>query len=146
MCPVCTLAVGAGLGLSRWLGVDDAISGVWIGALILSSSLWFIDWLKKKYPKLTISHKQSLALRAQPLIIIPIMYAFVLLPLAWTGIIIDKLIVGVLIGSLAFLLGTYLDKKIRTLNGKPLFNFQKVVFPVALLLISSLIIWIITKH
>ena len=33
VCPVCTVAVGAGLGLAEWLGIDDSISGLWIGAL-----------------------------------------------------------------------------------------------------------------
>ena len=32
ICPVCTVAVGAGIGLSRWLGIDDSITGLWIGA------------------------------------------------------------------------------------------------------------------
>ncbi|MBU2577676.1 hypothetical protein KKA69_02480 [Patescibacteria group bacterium] len=38
--PVCTITVGAGLGISRWLGIDDSIPGLWIGGLILSSGLW----------------------------------------------------------------------------------------------------------
>ena len=46
-CPVCTVAVGTGVTFSRYLGVDDVISGVWIGGLILSSALWLKDILKK---------------------------------------------------------------------------------------------------
>ena len=52
VCPVCTVAVIGGLGLSRWLGIDDAITGIWIGGLIISLSLWFTDWLYKKYKKI----------------------------------------------------------------------------------------------
>ena len=48
VCPVCALAVGAGLGLSRYLGIDDAVSGIWAGALVISISFWFVDWLRKK--------------------------------------------------------------------------------------------------
>ncbi len=48
MCPVCTIAVGAGIGLSRWLGVDDLISGLWIGGLIVSLIGMTILWLNKK--------------------------------------------------------------------------------------------------
>jgi hypothetical protein len=33
ICPLCTIAVGAGVGLSRWIGVDDAVTGLWIGGL-----------------------------------------------------------------------------------------------------------------
>ena len=47
MCPVCAVAVGVGLGLSRWLKIDDAISGLWIGALIVSLSFILAKWTKK---------------------------------------------------------------------------------------------------
>lgn len=29
VCPICTVAVGAGVGLSRCLGIDDSITGLW---------------------------------------------------------------------------------------------------------------------
>ena len=138
MCQICTLAVGAGLGLSRWLGVDDLVSGVWVGGLILSSSLWFYSWLSKKYPKLHTTFYMLLTTTS--------MYILSLVPLAWTGILINKLVVGIVIGSLAFLLGVGTDKKVRKIKGRQLFNYQKVVFPIALLLISSLTLWIITKR
>jgi len=48
VCPICTVAVGAGLGISRWIGIDDSVTGVWVGGLILSSGLWMADWVKKK--------------------------------------------------------------------------------------------------
>jgi len=48
VCPVCTVAVGAGLGFSRYLGIDDTISGIWIGGLMVSISFWTIDWMKTK--------------------------------------------------------------------------------------------------
>ncbi len=138
MCQVCTVAVGAGLGLSRWLGVDDAISGIWIGGFLLSSSLWFYFWLSKKYLKLRAIFYLLLT--------VTLAYILTLAPLAWTGILTGKLATGIVSGSLTFLLAVFLDKKVRLIRGKQLFNFQKVVFPVGLLLISSLIIWIITKR
>src|SRR3989344_3021049 len=48
VCPICTVAVGAGLGLSRYFGIDDAVSSIWIGGIFLSSSFWLSDWLDKK--------------------------------------------------------------------------------------------------
>lgn len=35
-CPVCTVAIGVGVGLCRYLGIDDLITGLWIGALLLA--------------------------------------------------------------------------------------------------------------
>ncbi|KKU63742.1 MAG: hypothetical protein UX88_C0023G0019 [Candidatus Woesebacteria bacterium GW2011_GWC2_47_16] len=52
VCPVCTVAVGAGLGVSRWLGIDDSVSGIWVGGLVVSLSFWFADWLTKKNLKI----------------------------------------------------------------------------------------------
>lgn len=48
MCPVCTIGVVVGVGLSKYLGVDDLISGVWIGALLIYLTLWTSLWLNKK--------------------------------------------------------------------------------------------------
>ncbi|HOM68532.1 MAG TPA: hypothetical protein PLA57_01965, partial [Candidatus Paceibacterota bacterium] len=56
VCPVCTLAVGAGLGLSRWLKIDDLVSGLWVGALIVSLTFWTDDFLKKKKINFQFSH------------------------------------------------------------------------------------------
>jgi len=151
VCPVCTIAVGAGLGLSRWLGIDDAISGVWVGGVILSSSFWLIDWLEKKnFKSLSFYYK----FQYKTLLISALMYMIVLVPL-WTSEIIghpfntilgiDKLIFGTLIGSMAFLAGMYLDKKVRQIKGKQLFSFQKVAFPLGALILTSLILFLITS-
>lgn len=145
VCPVCTVAVVAGLGLSRWLGVDDTVSGVWIGGVILSTSFWFASWLKKKnitFPYLTV-------------ISAAIIYALVLLPLQFAKIIghpfntlwgVDKLILGILIGSVVFLAAVFADRKVREIKGKQLFNFQRVVFPVGALAIMSLVFYFVTRH
>lgn len=146
VCPACTIAVAGGLGLSRFLGVDDTISGVWIGALLLSFSLLFFNWLIKKYPKLNFLYCK--------LIVMVLTYALVIVPLAWADIIghplnrlwgIDKLILGTIAGSLTFWFSLWLDKKVRQIKGRQFFLYQKVVFPITLLLISSVVLWIIIK-
>lgn len=149
VCPVCTVAVGAGLGLARYFGVDDTVSGVWVGGLILSSSFWLINWLKKKnyhLPQLIASHLS--------LITIVLMYSIVFIPL-WIGKTIghpfntvfgiDKLIFGTILGSIAFLTAVFLDKKVRKIYGKQLFIYQKVVFPVGFLVILSAVAYILTR-
>lgn len=145
VCPVCTVAVVAGLGLSRWLGVDDTVSGIWIGGVILSASFWLASWLKKKnitFPYLTV-------------ISAAIMYAFVLIPLKFAKIIghpfntlwgVDKLILGTLIGSVVFLIAVFADRKVREIKGKQLFAFQRVIFPVGALAIMSLVFYFVTRH
>lgn len=144
VCPVCTVAVAGGLGLSRYLGIDDAVSGVWVGGLILSSSFWLDSWLEKK--KIKFNYRIFVVISA--------MYALVIVPL-WYGKVIghpfnalwgiDKLIVGIAFGTLAFLLGVYLDRKERAIKEKQLFIYQRVVFPVTTLLTASLILYFLTK-
>jgi hypothetical protein len=147
MCPVCTVTVIAGLGISRLLGIDDLIASVWIGGFILSFSFITIDWINKKWPKLLIVNYQ--------LLIISLMYLLVLIPLKLNGSIgiaantlwgIDKILLGTIIGSIVFLIGIWADKKQRKLYKKIFFPFQKVVFPVVGLILASVVFYIVTVH
>ena len=47
-CPLCTGATIVGVGIRRFLGWDDSIVGVFVGAMIVSSALWANNLLKKK--------------------------------------------------------------------------------------------------
>jgi hypothetical protein len=146
VCPICTVAVGAGLGLSRYFGIDDAVSGIWIGGLMVSVSLWTVDWLQKKNWKFVKKLNNKT--------IVPLSFLFWVIltypPLFWAGIIghpfntilgIDKLIFGSVLGIMAFLLGFFADKKVRKMKGAQLFIYQKVVFPVVSLILVSLVVY-----
>lgn len=145
VCPVCTVAVGAGVGLSRWLGIDDTVTGIWIGGLIVSSSLWLTSWLKKR--GVCLPGGSSIPLLA--------FYLLVLLPLYFSSLIghvlntlwgVDKLVLGTIIGSLIFTVSVWLDGYLRSRNGdKVYFYYQKVILPILFLLIFSLIFYFLTK-
>ena len=47
-CAVCTVAVGASLEIARSYGVDDAIVGVWTGAMLVIIGYWMLSWMDKK--------------------------------------------------------------------------------------------------
>ena len=147
ICPVCTVAVGAGIGLSRWLGVDDSITGLWLGAFLLSASLWTIDWLGRKNIKFFL--KKSLVILAY--------YAMTIIPLYYAKIITnpeaficsctsDKLILGIIEGTTGFFFGTKLYEFLKQRNdGHAHFPYEKIVFPVAAIVILTVIFYIITK-
>ncbi|RPJ73527.1 MAG: hypothetical protein EHM20_12105 [Alphaproteobacteria bacterium] len=162
VCPVCTVAVVAGLEVSRMLGVDDIVTSIWIGGLILSASFWAIDWIEKskfkeKIYKFTCEIKGRIT-KAQSLAfsVIILMYGLVFVPLLFTHTIgiarntlwgIDKIVLGTVIGSVMFLIGMWIDKKVRKARGgKQLFQFQMVVFPTLSLIISSLVFYFVTKY
>ncbi|MDD4931206.1 MAG: hypothetical protein PHG66_03625 [Candidatus Colwellbacteria bacterium] len=146
ICPVCTVAVGAGLGLSRWFGISDLVTGVWAGSLLFSVSMWTVNWLRDKKK---ISNKWVL-----PLSFIGY-YGLTLIPLYFSGVIghpyntflgIDKLIFGVVVGSIFFMIGSSGYEELKKRNGgKAWFPFQKVAMPVVSVLIASLIMAIIEK-
>jgi len=141
VCPVCTIAVAGGVGLCRYLGIDDLISGVWIGALLFSLFLWSIDWLNKKKIKF---------LFRKPLLFV-FWYGLVIFPLMKAGIIghpqnkflgVDKLIFGIFSGTTVFLISILFESYLREKNeGKVYFKFQKVILPILFLIILSLIFW-----
>lgn len=146
VCPICTVAVAGGLGVSRYFGIDDSIIGIWSGGLMVSLTLWMVDWLKRKDFKIFKNVSENIRIVTSFLFWVLLTYP----PLFMSGIIghpfntilgIDKLVFGSILGFFAFLLGVWSDKKVREIKGKQLFAFQKVVFPVVSLTILSLVLY-----
>lgn len=144
MCPVCTITIAGGVGLCRYLGIDDLISGTWIGGLLMSLVIWTIDWLDKKKIKF---------LFRKPMVLF-FWYAIAIFPLLKLGIIghpenkffgIDKLIFGIISGSVAlflsFLFHNFMLKKNKE---RVFFPFQKVVVALLFLIILSLIFYLVS--
>jgi len=144
-CPVCTIAVGAGVGLSRYFGVDDTITGLWVGALVVSMIMWTINWLNTKKIKFI----------GRKIIITLAYYGFIVIPFFYTGIMghplnkiwgVDKLLVGIIIGSIFFFIfGQGYQYMKKRNNDKAYFPFQKVVMPVSPLIILTIIFYFITR-
>ena len=148
VCPVCIVAVGAGLGLSQYLGIDDSISGVWIGGLTAAVAAWNINWFNKKNWSFG-----SKSLR--DIITVLAYYALVAWPLFSQDLIgnpenklfgIDKLAFGIIIGSLVFTVMSlwYVNLK-KNNDGHAHFPFQKVAMPFGALIILSGIFYLLTK-
>jgi len=145
VCPVCTVAVCASVGLSRWLGVDDTITGLWIGGLAVSLIAWTIDYLNKK--NIRFYGRKILTVIFYYLIIIWPLYYFNLaghpLNKLWG---IDKLLLGTSIGSVVFIIAVLFNNYLKKKNqNHAYFPFQKVVIPLGSLLIASLAFYLICK-
>lgn len=145
VCPLCAVAVGAGVGFSKWLGIDDTITGVWIGAFMMSLVLWTINFLTKHNIKFLF----------RKLLITALYYA----PLVWylhhktlighpenTLWGIDKLLLGIIVGSILFVINMCLYQAFKERNnGHAWFPFQKIVMAVIALLVTSGIFYLITR-
>ena len=145
ICPVCTVAVGAGVGLARWLGIDDTITGLWVGGFIVSLIMWTINYLGKR----------NIKFKGRDILVIITYYAVVVVPIYFIKTIwhqentlggINKLLLGIVIGSILFYVGAtwYHIMKMKN-NGRAYFPFQKVVMPIGPLIIMSIIFYFITK-
>lgn len=145
ICPLCTIAVGAGVGLAEWLGIDDTITGLWIGGLIVSLIIWTIYWLESK----------NIKFKGRIILVTLAYYVIVIGPLYPMGIMghplnklwgIDKLLLGTVIGSFGFLIGSlsYIYMKKHN-DDRAYFPFQKVVMAIVPLIILSIVFYFITR-
>ena len=105
VCPVCVVAIGAGLGLSRWLGIDDIVSSVWIGAFLVAIISWTLGYMKKK----------GWSFYDDGIVITLAYLVLTFIPLYYAGIVghpvkqifgIDKIIFGSIIGAVVLFLAT----------------------------------------
>lgn len=145
VCPLCTFAVGAGIGLAQYFGVDDTITGFWIGGLMVSMVWWTNIWLEKN----------NIIFYGRNIVVAVVYYSFAIIPLYFWGIMghalnkyygIDKILLGIVIGSIVFFVGVVSYEYLKNNNqGKAYFSFQKIVMPVAPLVILSIIFCYLTK-
>ena len=147
-CPVCTVAVGAGLEGARVMGVSDVITGLWAGGLMLSLAAWTADYM----------HRHGVKNRLWYILNYVVYYGLLaliyVLPVghptlrfnATTMWDVDQFMLGAIIGSLVFLGAGKWYERIKARNGgHAWFPFQKVVWPLGALAITTLVFWAIIE-
>lgn len=145
-CPLCVAGAAAGVTLTRWVGIDDSITGVWIAALLGATSFWFYSWLLGKKIKFIEKYK---------LVIKPFIYLTIFLLTLWSfykfQLIIrmtqifgfDKLTFGMLIGGALFYLVDVGDNYLIGRAGKVYFPYQRVVVSLGSMVVLSLLTYIL---
>jgi len=143
-CPVCIVTVGGGLFLAQKLGIDSLLTALWISGLNTAISFWFVSFIKK--PKVL----------KNPFIWTIIMFLSTFAYLASTKqmyhknntfLHIDKVLVGLVVGMIVWLLGIGADKLIRKYNnGKVLFFYQKVIVPLSFLIAATGLFAVLIKN
>lgn len=145
-CPVCTVAVGAGLEGARILGVSDVITGLWAGGLMLSLAAWTENYMRAH------GIRNPFLILLNYVVYYGILALIYVLPVgnptlrfnATTLWGVDQFLLGVVIGSLVFLAAGKWYERIKARNGgHAWFPFQKVVWPLGALLIVTLIFLLI---
>src|SRR3989344_8510253 len=142
-CPLCVAGAGAGLSLSRLLGIDDSITGVWMGGVLGATGFW-IDNLTKS--KNFVLKKELLYVLIIALTVLSF-YRFGLIN-EHNGLILNlpKLVFGIIVGGFVFYLVDVLNKFLRRKNGKRLFPYQGVLFSLSSLLVTSIGVFILINY
>ena len=138
-CPVCVVAIGAGLGFSRWFGIDDVVASIWIGALLTVITIWTLMWMKNKKWSFQ-DDGVVITLSYILLTYIPLYYAGIVgnpLNMIWG---MDKILVGSIIGAVVFFIGHWINLYLKSKNnGKVFFPYQRVAIPVGVIFLTSLV-------
>jgi hypothetical protein len=135
-CPVCIVTIGGGMLIAKKLGIDDLLVSIWISALDTAISFWLATKFKQKF----LSNPWFLSI---------LMLAFALFYFQFTGQIghpfnkllgFDKIVFGQIIGLLTMFIGNFIYgfSKYKN-NHQALFPYSKVIFPVGLVIIVTLI-------
>jgi hypothetical protein len=112
---ICPIVVGSTLTLMERYGVDNTISGLWIGGMLVWASIVTIDWIGKWKKHWAID-----------LVVTVAFYASTILPLYSKKIIglptkmiwgVDKTMIGIVLGSLFLYAGDRLYAYIKEKNG-----------------------------
>ena len=144
-CPLCAGAVGAAAVGASYLGIDNSIVGLFVGAFSISTGLWFAKKMKRKYFKF-----QSFSIVLSSFLFTVIPSAKIVNDLDYISLFnniyfLDKILMGSIIGGLITLLALYLHEKIKQVNGKVLVPYQGVFLTLILLIISSIPMYFVFK-
>ncbi len=137
-CAVCTIAVGASLGVARKMGVDDNVVGIWAGAMLALLGYWMVIWFDKKGWRF---FARDFILVVSSVAMIGFMYIsdLVYTPQVIMSVFyIDAFLFSTILGALILIYTSVWYQWMKRKNGgRAHFPFEKVVIPVASLALAS---------
>ncbi len=147
-CPLCTGATIVGVGITRSLGWDDTIVGVFLGGMIISSALWVNNILAKR----NVGGNGLLRITS----LIALSFVLTLLGLYYAGLFglgnpyrifgMEKIVFGSLSGSIMSLSAFWFSSYLKNKNyGKVFFNYQTLVLTLVSLILNIAIFSFLLK-
>jgi hypothetical protein len=136
-CPLCTAATGSAVAVARFYGVDDLIVGTFIGGFVISTALWLNRILRKK-------NKGKDYIPFQWVTVVLLSFILTFISFQSAGIVgyttlfgIDRILMGMLLGSAITLFAFGFNGFVRKINGnKNYIPFQVIFLTIGLLLLS----------
>ena len=137
-CPICTIAIGAGVGVAESLGVPVGIVGLWAGALLTLLGYWMIKFCDKKGWNFWGRNALLIGLSVAMIgfaYVGDIDYSPVWI---WNIFYVDPILFGAIVGMIVFILVEKLYEWMKAKNGGHAhFPFERVVLPVVALALAS---------
>lgn len=137
-CPICTIAIGAGVGVAQKLGVPVGIVGLWAGALLTLLGYWMIKFCDKKGWNFWGRNALLIGLSVAMIgfaYVGDIDYSPVWI---WNVFYVDPILFGAIVGMIVFILVEKLYEWMKAKNGGHAhFPFERVVLPVVALALVS---------
>lgn len=134
-CPICIITVGGGMFLAQKLGIDDFLVSIWISALNTAIAFWLASKFKNRFLQ-------------NPWLLSVIMLGLTLFYFNYTNQIghianrllgLDKIIFGQTLGMFTMFIGNFIYGYTKFKNNhRTLFPYAKVVFPVGLVLLTTI--------
>ena len=143
-CPLCTAATIVGVGVTRSLGWDDSIVGVFVGAMIVSSALWVNNIFKKRnIGGNAFLRIGSITIATFVLTVLSFYFAGLFGPANTYRIFgMEKIIFGSLSGAVVSFATFFASNEMKRRNeGKALFNYQTMVLTFGALVLNALLFW-----
>ena len=137
-CPICTIAIGAGVGVAESLGVPTSVVGLWAGALLTLLGYWMIKFFDNRGWKFFGRNALLIGLS-----VAMIGFAYVgdidYTPVWICNVLyIDPILFGAIVGMIVFILVEKLYEFMKRKNGGYAhFPFERVVLPVVVLALFS---------
>ena len=137
-CPICTIAIGAGVGVAESLGVPVVIVGLWAGALLTLLGYWMIKFFDKRGWQFPGRNALLIGLSVAMIgfaYVGDIDYSPVWI---WNIFYVDPILFGAIAGMMIFILVEKLYEWMKRKNGGHAhFPFERVVLPVVALGLAS---------
>ena len=148
VCPVCTIAIGAGLEGMRVLGVKDVLTGIWAGGLTVSLIGWTAGYMHRH------NIKNPFWYLLNAVVYVALLAGVYFFPTNnpivkwWENCMwhMDQFLLGTLVGAITFVLMELWYARIKRNNGGHTpFPFLKVIMPFGGLLVMTGVFYAIIK-
>lgn len=144
-CPLCTIGAGAAAAGAAWLGVDNIVIGIFLGAAALAMGLWFSRLVKKRYVPLQKWAISSFSFASIIIPVLPLMQGYSSIYISLAGgygsllnrtYLINLFLLGSVIGAAIVAIAPSISSAITRKMGRTV-PYQGIILTFSLLAIAA---------